>query len=116
MKQCDNFQKCNAPLCPLDLKGVWYSTEDICTSYKHNKNCDWIKRQRKITKTKVDGYFTIKMLNRNCIIGKGIKGIDPDKDELLQEQQWMKKHPIKKEMSLEQKAVLREKFEQIRKL
>jgi hypothetical protein len=72
----------------------------------------WIKRQRKIqNKTRnLDTCYTFNMLDKNITIGKAIKGIDPDKDQNEEEKKWLSKHSVKKEMSEEQKQILRERI------
>ena len=67
-EQCQRFEKCDAPLCPLDEdieKRVWYVGEEICRAQKHNKH-RWIKKQRSIvrrqTKTWLDKAITYEML------------------------------------------------------
>lgn len=49
-EDCDRFEKCDAPICPLDPDKhlrVWYSDEEVCKSQTHNKH-RWIKKQRSI--------------------------------------------------------------------
>lgn len=110
---CPNFNKCGAPLCPLDLaslkNGLWYPDEEIC---KKQPAPNWVKVQRKIAKKTVneDKYFNYAMLSRNCQIRKGIVGIDPDKAEEPQLKKWFKAHPVKREWSEEEKVASREKF------
>ena len=67
-KQCQRFEKCDAPLCPLDEdkeNRVWYVGEEICRAQKHNKH-RWIKKQRSIvrrqTKTWLNNATTYEML------------------------------------------------------
>lgn len=95
-EECSKFDKCNATMCPMtapeDDDYVWYPDEKICTEY----NCIWIKNQRKIAKACDDEYFTYEMLNRKCMIKQGIKGLDPDKDEIPQLKAWMRAHPVLK--------------------
>ena len=46
------FEKCNAPLCPLDpvIKArIWWADEEICRSRKHGQH-RWIRKQRSIQK------------------------------------------------------------------
>lgn len=100
-KTCD---KCSAPLCPESdktLSDVFYPSEEICS--RHNDG--FIKIQKKIAKkTKyLDRYYTIEMLKKNCVIGSGIKGIDPDRDEELQLQIWMKNHKTRQILSDEER-------------
>ena len=53
-------------------------------------------------------YFTYRMLNHNCIIGKRIKGLDPDLPEERQLIVWYKKYPPKKARTEKQLKVLNE--------
>jgi len=94
--ECDRFKECKAPVCP-EQKNVmgWYPNEDICTNKKYSKALI-IKNQRRIkriAKGKDVGYFTVSMLNVSCVIGKGMTGIDPDKNEEPQLITWLRKHP-----------------------
>jgi len=94
--ECDSFDECNAPICPKQkLDTSWFSNEDICTNKGHSKDLV-IKNQKKIKRAsggKDVGYFTIPMLNVNCVVKKGITGLDPDKDEEPQLITWLRKHP-----------------------
>jgi len=106
---CTLFESCVAPLCPLDptsLKGVWYADEEICRSRTY-ANIAWIKAQRKIGRVGAKGYFTLEMLRRNCIVKKGIAGLDSDAVEEPQLGRWLADHPERKGMSEEKKARLR---------
>jgi len=87
--------------------GIWYPDEEIC---RLKKIPDWIRRQKKIkNKAKdVDKYFTYEMLKHNCIIGKGVKGLDPDLPEEKQLKMWHEKHPLKKARTEKQQEVLNE--------
>jgi hypothetical protein len=40
--------------------------------------------QKKLTKKNASGYFTYAMLDRDMIIKKGVKGIDPDVPESVE--------------------------------
>ena len=106
LNQCRHFVCCSAPLCPLDEKhletDIWYPNEEIC-SLKTVPT--WIKNQKKITKKTKDKntYYTYEMLNRNCKVGKGMTGLNPDKSEEPQLEDWLKKHPLKKALSEKQK-------------
>ena len=104
---CNFSETCFAPLCPLDqisLGGVWYPDEEICRSKVHG-NLSWIKAQRKIVKANAQAnrYFTLAMLERNCIVRPGIAGLDPDENEEAQLKKWFAEHPPKKEMSGEER-------------
>jgi hypothetical protein len=107
---------CEAPICPLDpasFKGIWYPGEDICRSRSHG-NLLWIQTQRKLEKISADGYFTMEMLGRDCILKSGIQGLDPDKEERLQLQAWMRKHPKKRAVTVEEHAVIKERLKKCR--
>ena len=103
---CKNYQVCGAPICPMDersLKCIWYPDEEICISSAYG-NLTWIKAQRKIAKTSAQAnrYFTVEMLEANCVIRKGIIGLDPNVDEKPQLQRWLKEHPSKRILSEEE--------------
>ena len=103
---CTLYETCNTPLCPLDgssLNGIWYPDEEICRS-RTQGNLPWMKAQRKIAKSanRTSGYFTLAMLNRNCIIRPGITGLDPNEPEEPQLKRWLDDHPVKREMSEEE--------------
>jgi len=96
--------KCSAPLCPeekLSLEQeIFYPDEEICHKKDYGR-LEWIKAQRKIKrKAKDDTYFTYEMLNRKCIIRKGIKGLNPMKAETPQLKKWLHKHPKRKQKIL----------------
>lgn len=107
--QCRHSDYCSAPLCLLDLEhlkiGCWYPDEEIC---RLKAVPNWIKIQKKITKKTKDKntYYTYEMLNRNCKVGTGMTGLNPDKPEELQLIAWLKKHPQKKAISEKQKKIL----------
>jgi len=112
-EDCKNFEKCSAPICPLEdkiknLNYIWYPNEEICSKHRNQ----FIKTQKKIKKKArdVDKYFTLKMLDRNFIVGAGIVGLDPDKDEESQLKIWLKKHPLKRQISDEEKKIIRKRF------
>ena len=117
--ECRYFDDCSAPMCPID-EGLenytWFSDEDICIL---KDVPDWVKRQKKIAKKAVGwkaGYFTLTMLQRDCVIGKAIKGIDPDgteKERENAEKEWLKRHPAIKPVSEEIRA---ERAARMRKL
>ena len=46
------------------------------------------------------------MLNRNCKVGNGMTGLNPDKSDEPQLEDWHKKHPLKKALSEKQKKNL----------
>lgn len=109
--ECKRYETCDVPLCPLDeqsLKhGIWYPDEDICNS-RTSGNFPWIKAQRKIAKkaARTDRYFNLQMLERNCIVRKGIEGLDPDQAEEYQLEKWLKAHPEKRSLSKEERKVI----------
>ena len=110
-EECNSFSTCGATICPLDdyvNDAEWFSSEGICTQYSY----PWIKAQRKISKKAKDNktYFTLKMLERNCIIKSGIIGLDPEKDKIEELKKWMKKHPVKRELTEEEKNKLRDRM------
>jgi hypothetical protein len=98
MTDCKYFDGCSAPLCPRD-EGVadrtWFPDEDIC---RMADVPGWVKRQRKISRKAAEGgYFTLAMLNHDCRITQGMKGIDPngtDKERAADEAAWLKAHPV----------------------
>jgi len=108
---CKRYESCSAPFCPMNegsLGGIWFPEEEICRSREFSQEA-WIKRQKMIAKKTGDIYpgYTYEMLQRDCIIKKGIVGIDPDIpidefDEAVQK--WLEAHPEKKPMSEEKKA------------
>lgn len=110
-EECNSFLTCGAAICPLDdyiNDAKYFPSEGICTQY----NYPWIKAQRKIAKRAKDNktYFTLKMLERNCQIRTGITGLDPEKDENEELKKWMKKHPVKRELTEEEKDRLRDRM------
>jgi len=107
--QCRYFDSCSASLCPLDPEHlkvrIWYPDEEIC---RLKTVLNWVKIQKKISKRTKDNnkYYTYKMLNQNCKVGKGMTGLNPDKPEESQLEDWLKKHPPKKAISEKQKKIL----------
>jgi len=104
---CNLYETCNTPLCPLDqisLEGIWYPDEDICHS-RAQGNLPWVKAQKKIAESgaPANQYFNLTMLERNCIIKKGIAGLDPNETDKTLFKKWLADHPVKKEMSEEEK-------------
>ena len=112
-KKCAFFDECEAPICPIGedtFEGIWYPDEEIC---RKQIRLAWLKRQKKIkkkAKNKGESYFTLEMLKRNCVIGSGIEGLNPDKEEAPQLEKWLENHPEKRKLSNDEKAVLRERF------
>ena len=97
-EECKMYEVCEAPFCPLESNSliIWYAGEEICREREH-RNHPLVQAQRKIAKFAPAGYFTLEMLNRNCIIKTGMLGLDPDKEERPQLQLWLKNHPAKQE-------------------
>jgi hypothetical protein len=98
---CPKFEHCSVPLCPWDQDsleyGLAYPDEPICSLQKANQ-VDWVRRQRKVARKVKDRerYFTHRMLCRNCRIGVGTKGLDPNRDydkRAKDEEAWLKEHP-----------------------
>ena len=118
-QECKNFEKCSAPLCPLDGKslehGIWYPDEEICISQQFSSS-QFIRNQKKVKKkTKdEDTYYTYKMLNRKFVIGSAITGLDPDKEKKPQLRKWFEAHPEMRELSEEEKQKMRERMIRIR--
>ena len=99
---CRRWEGCEANCCPLDpglALRTWYADEAICKSSTHGGGVPWILAQRKIARAighlgTDGGYFYTSMLERGCVIGRGMRGIDPDKpDEAGQLARWMREHP-----------------------
>jgi len=118
-----HFIHCSAPLCldANDLRDdmIWYpSDEAICSAQPKTGVPNWIKQQRKIvraTKGRDIGYFTLKMLKRNCVIAKGIKGIDGDKQNTnWQIKRWFEKHRTKRKLSEAEQQKLEDNMRNVR--
>jgi hypothetical protein len=98
MMKCRYFDGCSAPLCPRD-EGIadrtWFPDEDMC---RLKDVPGWVKRQRKVSRRAApDGYFTVAMLNQDCRIPQGMKGIDPDgteEERAACEAAWFKAHAV----------------------
>ncbi len=115
---CPKFDYCDAPLCPLDegiKERIWYPDEEICNS-QYAKGLKWVTNQRKVAKMATDEttYFTVRMLQHACIIRKGIRGLNPDKEEVLQLKKWFKEHPAKKEIPEDRRKKLQEQMAGVR--
>lgn len=114
---CRYFETCSAPICPLSDTSMknctWFADEEVCRVM----GFPFVRRQAKIKKLGLgveDGCFTVAMLERKCVAGRGMKGLDPDDfpfDE--QEKKWMKAHPeiIKREFTPEQLKRLSDRLE-----
>jgi hypothetical protein len=103
---CSLYENCNAPMCPLDqtsLKGVWYPDEEICRSRMYG-SLPWIQAQRKLSRVKAAGYFTIEMLTHLTVIRKGISGLDPNVPYEQQLRSWLQNRTAKTELPPEARA------------
>jgi len=117
---CNIYDKCNAPICPLDtesmLFGIWYTDEEVCKKKDMGK-CLWIKNQRKLQKgekTQKRGYFTKEMLDRNITLGKLTCGINPDSINTAElEKNWIESRKPIKELSPERKKELSDRMKKI---
>ncbi|MEM4090308.1 MAG: hypothetical protein QXQ46_06110 [Thermoplasmatales archaeon] len=121
-EDCKFFNSCSANLCPLDSRireKIWLPEEsdrdEICRN-KEFAGLQFMKTQRKIAKAvkkrseNRNDFFTFAMLDRNITIKSGIRGIfepsDTVKDLMKwyqdKERMWLFKHPVKKQLSLEE--------------
>jgi len=106
---CKYFDECSAPMCPKDegaAQAVWFVDESICRLHDVP---EWVKRQKKIFKaglSEMAGYFTLPMLERHCVIGKKMTGIDADTDMKIAEENWLEKHPPVKQKTDEERERL----------
>lgn len=109
--KCNNFDSCNAPICPRDPESVnkciWYPGEAICSLVDVP---EFVKRQRRIARLASDtGYFTAEMLGHGFILRKGLRGLDPDRPAMYRTedvQRWLDDHPA---ISEEKRAKMRER-------
>lgn len=116
-KECPRFDSCSAPICPMDEQSLecsgWFPDEDICVKEEFSK-LPWLRNQRKISRkaNDLEGYFNLRMLSRDCIIGRAISGIDPDSEnsEDFQTERWLEKHPVKVPVSEEERQILRNRM------
>jgi hypothetical protein len=114
LEKCGVFEKCSCPVCPMlkdIVQALWFPTEDICTKF----NNSYIKQQKKIQKRiqekNLDSVFTFRMLNKKIIIGKAIKGLDPDTEDMKEaETAWLNKHIEKRELSEAELEALKYRF------
>lgn len=114
IEKCPNFLTCSAPMCLFDPMleiCCWYPDDEIC---KRNFPPEWIKNQKKIKrKTKdMDNYYNLRMLKQNCVIKKGIVGLDSNRPEEGQEKIWLRRHPIKRKLTEKEKETLRKRFKE----
>lgn len=120
-QECNGWDSCNAPLCPLDPQtlecGCWYPDEDICPSRTHGRNLKWIGNQKKIKKKakREDLYFIVSMIDRDIIVRTGIEGLDPNEEEAPQLSRWMEKHSEKSEEYRQAKKARGQRFAEARR-
>jgi hypothetical protein len=109
-------------MCPKGAevqKTVWFAGEPVCRLHDVP---EWVKQQRKIVKTGINetaGCFTLLMLERRCIVGKRIMGIDPDGTEAereVAEKNWLDKHPPIKPKSIEEREKLAARMRRNRRI
>lgn len=114
--KCRYFESCDAPLCPLDediRQGIWYSDEGICRVREFG-GLVWIQKQRKIRRRAKDKsrYFILQMLERDCQVRSGIKGLNPDmaiSNEKKQVKEWLARHQPKRVFTDEEKKQFRQR-------
>ena len=110
--KCRHFYYCEAQFCPMAMveNTLWYPDEAVCDLPEYSKNVI-IRNQKNIKKKHPDPdlYFSYRMLNRKFVIGKGIKGVDPDlpgnitsradteKIYRQREDEWIAAHPVIRE-------------------
>jgi len=117
-EDCPRFESCSA-LCPLadNASDIWYPDEEIC-SLTDFRGLAWVRRQKKFSRmADPDYYFTLRMLQQNCIIKKGIYGLDPDHEittKETDENKWLKAHPEKREITEADKQILRDRMLKVR--
>ncbi len=96
--QCKFYDRCSAPICPFFSgleSATWYPDEEVCRNPDF-RDAQWRKTQLKIRRktNDTDTFYTFKMLNRNIIVTKAIKGLKPDNENWREkEKTWLKKHP-----------------------
>ena len=115
-QSCPHFDRCSAPLCPIDAMslehGAWFPDEEVCRRADHRTQ-PMVRTQRRIARlTAADtesGCFTGAMLLRGCRLTRKIKGLDPDSGPITAESvvRWLRKHPQKRLLTEEERAVRR---------
>jgi hypothetical protein len=90
-------------------QAIWFADEPVC---RLQNVPEWVKRQKKIAKIGVPtiaGCFTLPILERRCVIGKKMAGIDPDAtdtDRKIAEESWLIRHqPVKTKTSGEKEKL-----------
>jgi hypothetical protein len=92
----------------MDNEAVWFPGDPVCVM-QHAP--EWVERHRRIAR-KVKpgaGMFTRRMLEQDCRITRGIKGIDPErprKDWPAMAARWLKEHPA---ITPEEREVMRDR-------
>ena len=103
---CSLYENCNAPMCPLDqasLKGIWYPDEEVCRSRTHGA-LSWIQAQRKLSRVRATGFFTVEMMTRLAVVRKGISGLDPNLPDQQQLRSWLQSRSAKTALPPEARA------------
>ncbi len=108
---CAHFEHCNAPLCPQNAESLehaaWFPDEEIC---KLSNAPAWVRRQRRIARVaNPEGLFTVAMLAADCILRRGIQGLDPDRAAASRqndEAKWLADHPA---LTASQREKMRER-------
>ena len=85
----------------LKAQIVPYDSDLTLTQFQH-----WLADLERIG---ARGYFILEMLRRNCIVKRGIAGLDSDAEEEPQLRRWLSDHPARQGMSEERKAALRQR-------
>jgi len=104
MVKCKYYDKCNAPICPLDRdsieNGIWYSQEPICKNPEFSDNIV-IRNMKTISKIDKSGetWYNYEMLNNELNFNGAIKGFSPDSIDKESIQKWIRKYTIKKTIS-----------------
>ena len=107
---------CNAPICPLNPDSLkycaWFPDEEICRKASVPEG---VKIQRKIEKKSknTETCYTWAMLNRHIKVSTGIAGVDPERITGVEDEtvvrEWIGKHPVIRERTAEEKAILQER-------
>lgn len=79
---------------PEDDPRIFYPDDEVCKFGSMNRGLLY-RQQRKIQKRAKERNtcYNRQMLERDCIVGRGMTGLDPDKPEAPQYAQWKRKHP-----------------------
>lgn len=108
MTNCKRYEKCAAPLCPLDENlhiRKWYPDEEICK--KQGEKPGWVKIQKRIKKKAKnrETYYTVEMLELIKKVYSSIKGANSDKEKAHIE--WIKSFKKKRERNKKHFASLK---------